>query len=38
MVEQGEIMDLAPGHCVAVHLYWHSWNIGSSALKNSPIT
>jgi len=33
MVEQGELIDLAPGNCVTVHLYWHSWNIGSSALK-----
>ncbi|MDD2463333.1 MAG: LysR family transcriptional regulator ArgP [Desulfobulbus sp.] len=33
MVEQGKIIDLAPGHCVPVWLYWHCWNIGSTALK-----
>ena len=33
LVRQGRIVDLAPGHFVPVHLYWHCWNIGSTALK-----
>ncbi len=33
MVEQKKIIDLSPGFFVAVHLYWHCWNIGSKALR-----
>jgi LysR family transcriptional regulator (chromosome initiation inhibitor) len=33
MLQQGRIIDLAPGHFVPVHLYWHCWNIGSLALR-----
>lgn len=32
LVQQGRIIDLAPGILVAVHLYWHCWNIASSTL------
>ena len=32
LVEQGRIIDLAPGICVPVQLYWHCWNIASTPL------
>ena len=32
LVQQGRIIDLAPGILVPVRLYWHCWNIASSAL------
>ena len=32
LVEQGELVDVAPGHTVPVQLYWHCWNLESAVL------
>lgn len=31
-IADGRLLDLAPGHFVAVQLYWHSWNLQSEVL------
>lgn len=31
-LERGELVDVAPGHALAVALYWHCWNLHSQAL------
>lgn len=31
-LENGDLLDLAPGGHVGVSLYWHRWNLGSSLL------
>lgn len=32
LLEDGRLVDLAPGSSVAVQLYWHSWNLESEVL------
>ena len=32
LMAQGELVDVAPGHSVAVQLYWHCWNLQSEVL------
>jgi LysR family transcriptional regulator (chromosome initiation inhibitor) len=32
LLEQGRLVDAAPGHSLAVDLYWHCWNLESEAL------
>jgi LysR family transcriptional regulator (chromosome initiation inhibitor) len=32
LMEQGQIVDAAPGHSVPVQLYWHCWNLESDVL------
>lgn len=32
LLEQGRLVDVAPGHSVAVQLYWHCWNLESEVL------
>jgi len=32
LLQQGQLVDLAPGHFVPVQLYWHSWNLESEVL------
>lgn len=31
-LEQGRLVDLAPGHTLPIQLYWHSWNLESEVL------
>ena len=32
LMEQGQLVDIANGHTVAVQLYWHCWNLESELL------
>jgi LysR family transcriptional regulator, chromosome initiation inhibitor len=32
LVQQGQLIDVAPGHTVPVQLYWHCWNLQSEVL------
>lgn len=32
LVQQGELVDVVPGHTVPVQLYWHCWNLESAVL------
>src|SRR3569623_3830725 len=32
LMQQGELVELAKGHAVAVQLYWHCWNLQSEVL------
>ncbi|MGE4240125.1 LysR family transcriptional regulator ArgP [Ramlibacter sp.] len=32
LLEQGQLVDIAPGHSVDVQLYWHCWNLESEVL------
>jgi LysR family transcriptional regulator (chromosome initiation inhibitor) len=32
LVQQGQLVDVAPGHAVPVQLYWHCWNLQSEVL------
>jgi LysR family transcriptional regulator (chromosome initiation inhibitor) len=32
LLQQGQLVDVAPGHAVAVQLYWHCWNLESEVL------
>ena len=32
LMAQGQLVDVAPGHAVAVQLYWHCWNLQSEVL------
>ena len=31
-LQQGRLVDLAPGHTLPIQLYWHSWNLESEVL------
>ena len=32
LMQQGLLVDAAPGHAVPVQLYWHCWNLESEVL------
>jgi LysR family transcriptional regulator (chromosome initiation inhibitor) len=32
LLQQGHLVDVAPGHAVPVQLYWHCWNLESEVL------
>jgi LysR family transcriptional regulator (chromosome initiation inhibitor) len=34
LMEQGQLIDAAPGHSVQVQLYWHCWNLESEVLDS----
>lgn len=34
LIDAGRLLDLAPGHPEPVHLYWHSWTLGSPLLSD----
>lgn len=34
LLDCGELIDLAPGNCVKVELYWHCWNLRSDLLES----
>ena len=33
LLNRGQLIDLLPGHCVSVDLFWHCWNLKSSLLE-----
>lgn len=34
LLEQGQLLDALPGHCVRLPLYWHCWNLPSEVLDS----
>ncbi|MDO8278582.1 MAG: LysR family transcriptional regulator ArgP [Burkholderiaceae bacterium] len=34
LLEQGRLIDIAPGHSLPVQLYWHCWNLESEVLDS----
>lgn len=32
LLEQGELVNIAPGHALPIQLYWHCWNLESDVL------
>jgi LysR family transcriptional regulator (chromosome initiation inhibitor) len=34
LIEQGQLVEIANGHTVAVQLYWHCWNLESEVLDS----
>ncbi len=34
LIDQGQLFNIAPGHTLAVQLYWHCWNLESDVLDN----
>jgi LysR family transcriptional regulator (chromosome initiation inhibitor) len=33
LIEQGALVDIAPGHSLLIQLYWHCWNLESEVLS-----
>lgn len=34
LLEQGQLVDIAPGHALPIQLYWHCWNLASEVLDS----
>jgi LysR family transcriptional regulator (chromosome initiation inhibitor) len=34
LLEQGQLVNLAPGHALPIQLYWHCWNLASEVLDS----
>ncbi|RYX92109.1 MAG: LysR family transcriptional regulator ArgP [Comamonadaceae bacterium] len=34
LIEQGQLVNVAPGHTLPIQLYWHCWNLASEVLDS----
>ena len=34
LLEQGQLVNVAPGHALPIQLYWHCWNLQSEVLDS----
>lgn len=34
LIEQGQLVNIAPGHALPIQLYWHCWNLASEVLDS----